>query len=501
MVLALLPAQAQPPADQPNGVEVLTRGPVHEAFADPGVTPTEAPVIVPKQPPDPINELPPDQKPEGENVQWIPGYFVWDEDRNDFVWLSGIWRAPPPGRTWVPGSWRQVNDGWQWTPGFWASAAQEEVQYLPPPPAPLEAVPSTPAPSADAIFAPGVWVYRNSSYFWRPGVWITYRPGWIWVPAHYVWTPVGWVFVEGYWDYPLRQRGLLFAPVYFTRRLWVQPGWFYRPAYAIYDDFLVGALFLRPRWGGYYFGDYFGGVYERRGFVAWIDFRFGRGVYDPMFGFYLRYHSGRPWDRDLRGLYAARFKGEALPPRTLVQQNTLIQNITVNKTVNNITNVTNITAAAPLTKIDPKIVKLQTVPRDQLVRDQKAAERFREASVQRHRLETQLLTKGSPLVKASDPPRTLKLDMSATKATTTTIKPPPPPNHGPLVTKPLDAKTLNYTGNNNGTTTTPKKDVITLPPMPKKEVTLPPMPKKELPPMPKRENSSTQKKDKDKEKK
>src|SRR5262245_34218459 len=95
ITLAAVPANGQPP-DKTDDAEVLTRGALHEAFADPGVTPTEAPPIVSKQPPDPINEVPPDQKPDGNNVVWIPGYFGWDEEREDFVWLSGFWRTPPP---------------------------------------------------------------------------------------------------------------------------------------------------------------------------------------------------------------------------------------------------------------------------------------------------------------------------------------------------------------------------------------------------------------------
>lgn len=33
--------------------------------------------------------LPPDQKPEGDDVAWIPGYWAWDDERNDFLWVSG----------------------------------------------------------------------------------------------------------------------------------------------------------------------------------------------------------------------------------------------------------------------------------------------------------------------------------------------------------------------------------------------------------------------------
>src|SRR5947209_16315102 len=80
------PADAPPagPADpataQEEGVEVQARGPVHEAFAEPISGQPRPSPIVPKKPPDPVEEMPPDQKPEGNNVQWIPGYWQFDDE-------------------------------------------------------------------------------------------------------------------------------------------------------------------------------------------------------------------------------------------------------------------------------------------------------------------------------------------------------------------------------------------------------------------------------------
>ena len=88
-----------------KGVQVLTRGPVHEAFAETVTFDPEPGIVVPKAPPAAIEELPPDQKPEGANVAWVPGYWGWDDERSDFLWVSGIWRDLPPGRQWVPGYW------------------------------------------------------------------------------------------------------------------------------------------------------------------------------------------------------------------------------------------------------------------------------------------------------------------------------------------------------------------------------------------------------------
>src|SRR5262249_51053678 len=57
-----------------KGVEVMTRGPVHEAFASPAVEPKPTPVV-PKKPPAAIEEMPPEERPEGE-VVWIKGYWA-----------------------------------------------------------------------------------------------------------------------------------------------------------------------------------------------------------------------------------------------------------------------------------------------------------------------------------------------------------------------------------------------------------------------------------------
>ena len=149
-------ALAQQP---PEGVEVLARGPVHEAFAATSEQPKPTPVLN-RRPPEPVEELPPDQKPDGDNVLWIPGYWHYDDDRSDFIWISGFWRASPPGRMWVPGSWREVAGGHQWVQGFWqdvtpsaGKGVQEPmIEYLPQPPQPLEIRPEYPGPERDRAF-------------------------------------------------------------------------------------------------------------------------------------------------------------------------------------------------------------------------------------------------------------------------------------------------------------------------------------------------------------
>src|SRR5438045_2246772 len=83
---ALLPLRgpAAQEADLPQGVEVLTRGVVHEAFASPGQGRLKQPVAVAQEPPAPIEELPPEEKPDGDNVIWIPGYWAWDREAEQY---------------------------------------------------------------------------------------------------------------------------------------------------------------------------------------------------------------------------------------------------------------------------------------------------------------------------------------------------------------------------------------------------------------------------------
>jgi hypothetical protein len=440
------PAFAQNP---PEGVEVLARGPIHEAYATTTEQPT-ASTIVTKRPPDAVEELPPDQKPDGENVQFIPGYWHFDEERSDYVWVSGFWRATPPGRVWVPGSWREAVGGWQWTAGFWQETTpqvQPQIEYLPPPPNPLETAPATPAPTATSFYVPGSWVYRNR-YVWRPGFWIEYRPGWVWTPAHFRWTPVGYIYVDGYWDYPLAGRGVLFAPVYFTPAV-LRPAYVYTPVYVVREPVLYGSLFIRAGYGGYYFGDYFEARYATSGFSAWIGtsgsgFAIGIGVgtaprrYDPLWDYYrYTYRNDPAWVTNVTAVYTGRYNGTiARPPVTLVQQNTVVNNITNNNTtiINNNTTVNNQTVLTTLnnvSKVD-KTVVLKPVTKDQQVSEQKLAKDLKEVSAQRARLETTLVSRGQVATKATDPVRAVKLDVPKQVVARAQVpvdekKAPPPP--------------------------------------------------------------------------
>ena len=40
-----------------------------------------------------------------------------------------------------------------------------------------------------------------------------YHPHYLYIPAHYIWREQGYVFIPGYWDYALKDRGAVYAPV------------------------------------------------------------------------------------------------------------------------------------------------------------------------------------------------------------------------------------------------------------------------------------------------
>ncbi len=217
----------QPPPN--GGIEVQPRGPLHESFVQPfDPNPGPGPAYG-QAPPAPIPEKPADIQPGSESAQWIPGYWAWDANRNDFVWVSGTYRNAPPGRRFIPGQWTNTPDGWRWVAGYWAPENQGDIQLAAQPPASLEVGPSMPPPDDNSSYVPGYWAYQNDTFIWRPGFYAPLRAGRTWVQPRYIWTPNGYLYNSGYWDYPLVDRGLLFAPVWFNGTPWRTAGWYYRP--------------------------------------------------------------------------------------------------------------------------------------------------------------------------------------------------------------------------------------------------------------------------------
>jgi hypothetical protein len=332
-------------ADLPEGVEVLTRGPIHEAFAMPVTGEVKPTFIVPKEPPGDIEEVPPEFKPEGDDVIWIPGYWSWDDEREDFIWVSGVWRKTPPKQRWVPGYWDKADEGWRWTSGFWTPIVDETITYYDPPPETIEAGPTSTAPGDNYFWTPGVWNYYDTGYKWRPGYWAVSQPNWIWIPDRWAWTPSGAVFIPGYWDYTLAARGCAFSPVYINSTVYAQPSFSWRPRFALNTAALMVNFWVRPNYCHYYFGNYYGGNYGQWGYTPMAQYwgrRSGWG-WDPIVAYNQAYYRGRGINYVNRMNDWHRFyvnHPNRRPPATWRDQVNIVQNKKV--TVNNITNITNV---------------------------------------------------------------------------------------------------------------------------------------------------------------
>ncbi len=245
-----------------------------------------------------------------------------DDDRDDFIWVSGIWRSLPPDRQWIPGYWAQSGKGGQWTSGYWADANSDEIEYLPEPPATVEAGPNAPAPSADYRWLPGCWIWQSNQYAWRPGYWAAGQENWNWIPARYVWTSRGYVFVDGYYDYNVDRRGVVYAPVYFRSNVYTQRSFRYSPVTVINPSVFANHLFLRPNYGHYYFGDYYGANYLTQGFSPWFSFHRQFSGYDPFYAQQRWQHrADQQWNQRMEAEYVRRRDSELnRPPHDMRSQ-------------------------------------------------------------------------------------------------------------------------------------------------------------------------------------
>lgn len=235
-------------------IKTYENGPVHEAVVTrvSGNTLLEA---VPEKPPEPINERIPRQL--DFQAEWIGGYWAWDTQEGQFVWVSGAWRRPPPGHQWVTGFWKQAEEGWVWFPGFWSRSGGANLQYINiPPPDPIDEN-IAPPPSKEYFWSPGFWQFSvdGHEYLWVPGQWEELDSNWVYVPSHYVWRPGGYVFVPGFWDWPLEDRGTAYAAaiidpehrdgVVYEPILILKPEIIVRNLYFYYPDYIT---FFQYHW-------------------------------------------------------------------------------------------------------------------------------------------------------------------------------------------------------------------------------------------------------------
>jgi len=81
------------------------------SFAQVGVAITIGP------PPIPVYEQP---LCPGDGYLWVPGYWAYDYDINDYYWVPGTWiLAPEVGFLWTPGWWGWEGGHFRWWDGYW----------------------------------------------------------------------------------------------------------------------------------------------------------------------------------------------------------------------------------------------------------------------------------------------------------------------------------------------------------------------------------------------
>jgi hypothetical protein len=364
---------------------------------------TDAPgkgLVVPKRPPNPIEERAPEVKPQGNNAIWIPGYWSWEDDRKDFIWISGVWRVAPPGQRWVPGYWQEGQDGWHWVSGYWMPGNKSEAVYMPQPPASVEHGPTSPTPGDANFWVPGHWQWRGDRYVWVPGYWAVARPNLVWVYPTYSWTPRGWVYCDGYWDYPLEQRGLLFAPVYFAR-----PVVYYRPEVVVDVGIVSGSLFCRPVYRHYYFGDYYADTYVAIGIRPWFVYCGPRYGYDPLFCHYrYQYRHDPHWEASLHRWHDY-YRGhpDMRPPHTLAEQ----QRLLADPKVKDRPDVRNLTVGHPVGQLKDNAggpIRVQSVPASQRAAVQQSAKQISSLRNERLQLESKGTASGSGRVPGATGP-------------------------------------------------------------------------------------------------
>ena len=371
--------QQPPPMPSQEQPEVLTRGPVHEAFAEPVILQIQAGLVVSNRPPNNIEEIPPAERPRGNHYVWVPGYWSWDEDRNNYIWVSACWRAAPPNMSWVPGYWSQVAGGWEWVAGFWMPASTQNIEYLPAPPEYNDMQPPGSPPSPNDIWVPSCEYWYQGHYVQRPGYWLAERPDWVWVPSHYIWTPRGYIFADGHWDYPMEDRGVLFAPVYFPPSVYGRSGFSYSPSIVVDLGGLIASLFTYPRYSHYYFGDYYDDSYISVGIFPQYQVEQSHTWYDPIYE-YDRWHHRQDqphWAEYQQQEYDRRQSNKDLrPPRTYNEMETRQANRSPGQQQNNYRMAEPLTTVAASRETPIKFDHINTIAQQKIVKQATAVHTY-----------------------------------------------------------------------------------------------------------------------------
>ena len=241
-----------------------------------------------------------------------------------------------------------------------------------------------------------MWTWQSNQYMWRPGFWVNQQPGWMWVPASNSWTPNGYVANQGYWDYPFENRGIPFAPVYFSQPIYGQPNFQYTPAVSLVTSALLSSLFVRPSNSSYYFGDYYAPSNFQSGIYPWYAFHGSRYGYDPLYAYAAaqNFRTNPRWADELHEVYSYRREHpEARPPHTFAETRRLAARPAAGS--NAVTAAANLVLARPLNQLAapaagavanpnvPRLERIDAARRQEFARQATQLHKFREDRLRR----------------------------------------------------------------------------------------------------------------------
>ena len=270
--------------------EALIRGPIHEAFAIPrreSYCRIEQLPVAGRAPPEQLREARPAMPGDEGDWMWAPGYWSWDEQRRDFVWVSGFWRRSPEGRRWKPGEWSLIDGSYRWLAGFWFAENDDSTVVTSTPPQPVSQAPTVTPPSDNHFWRTGYWEPGEGTHDWKAGTWMEQRAGRVWRPAAYYRRAGGTVFVSGFWDLLPAERGQLFASVAFYRPVDKNQSFRFVPKSRLADSAtLMMHLFVRENDPTFYYGNYFSNGFAKLGYRPWYTASARQVDASPLFRYY-----------------------------------------------------------------------------------------------------------------------------------------------------------------------------------------------------------------------
>ncbi|MBC7818196.1 MAG: YXWGXW repeat-containing protein [Planctomycetaceae bacterium] len=306
-------------------IETLLHGPVHEAFMNPFSTNTLVGELVTTTPPAPLVENVPQLAQHSDALQFIKGYWSLNPETHKFVWVTGTLRNGPPGHTWMASVWEKVDGGFRRTPGAWVPNGFDITKAtVPVPPVAKQIGPIGNAPSANHVWLPGHWNHNNGQFVWKPGFWGQGNSNWVWTAPRYIQTVHGAVLISGFWDRPITERGLLFAPLHVHNIDSLQSATTITPNVVVNTSRMMLHLFAGSDRLHYLFGDFHAAEFTSLGILPWFE-NTGLGQ-DPLLVFHGRQVAGvdltarlRSWHRYFQNNPAA------CPPRTLADFKAFIE--------------------------------------------------------------------------------------------------------------------------------------------------------------------------------